>query len=58
MSNCVTKEELDNAAGAYTYNLASTSNFIALKAEIDMLDVNKLVNVPTGLKNLKTKEDD
>ena len=31
---------------------------IALKAEVDKLDINKLVNVPTSLNNLKTKVDD
>ena len=29
-----------------------------MKAEVDKLDVNKLVNVPTSLNNLKTKVDD
>ena len=32
-------------------------NFIALKAEIDKLDINTLVNT-TGLNDLKTKVDD
>ena len=32
--------------------------FIALKAGVDKLDINKLVNVPTSLNNLKTKVDD
>ena len=31
---------------------------MALIAEIDKLDVNKLTNVPTSLNNLKTKVDD
>ena len=31
---------------------------IALKAEVDKLDINKLVNVPTSLNSLKTKVDD
>ena len=26
-----------------------------MKAEVDKLDINKLVNVPSGLNNLKTK---
>ena len=30
---------------------------ITLKAEIDKLDINKLVNVPTSRNNLKTKVD-
>ena len=29
-----------------------------MKAEVDKLDINKLVNVPTSLNNLKTKVDD
>ena len=33
-------------------------NSIALKAEVDKPDVNKLVNVSTSLNNLKTKIDD
>ena len=33
-------------------------NFIPLKAEIDKVDFNKLVNVPTSLNDLKTKVHD
>ena len=29
-----------------------------MKAEVDKLDINKLVNVPTSLNDLKTKVDD
>ena len=29
-----------------------------MKAEVDKLDINKLVNAPTSLNNLKTKVDD
>ena len=29
-----------------------------MKAEIDKLDINKFVNVPTSLNNFKTKADD
>ena len=29
-----------------------------MKADVDKLDINKLVNVPTSLNNLKTKVDD
>ena len=29
-----------------------------MKVEVDKLDVNKLVNLPTSLNNLKTKVDD
>ena len=31
---------------------------LALKAEVDKLDINKLTNVPTSLNNLKTKVND
>ena len=33
-------------------------DFIALKAEVDKLDINKATSVPTSLNNLKTKADD
>ena len=33
-------------------------NFITLKAEVDKLDFNKLVNVPAILNNWKPKADD
>ena len=33
-------------------------DLIALKAEIDKLDINKLINVSTSLNDLKTKVDD
>ena len=32
-------------------------DFIALKADVEKLDINKLVNVLTSLNNLKTKVD-
>ena len=38
--------------------MAAKKDFIALKAEVDKLDINKLVNVPTSLNNSKTKVDD
>ena len=31
---------------------------MVLKAEVDKLDINKLINVPTSLNNLKTKVHD
>ena len=39
-------------------NYASKKDFIALKAEVDKLDINRLTNVPTSLNNLKRKVDD
>ena len=39
-------------------DLAVKKDFKALKAEVDKLDINKLVNAATSLNNLKTKVDD
>ena len=38
--------------------IAAKRDYIALKAEVDKLDINKMVNVQTILNNLKTKVDD
>ena len=35
--------------------MAAKKDFIALKTEFDKLYINKLVNVTTGVNNLKTK---
>ena len=51
LSNYATKEKLNDATGFDTSNLAAKSDFIALNTEVDKLDINKLVNVPTGLIN-------
>ena len=58
LSNYATKQELNDATGVDTFNLAAKRDFVALKAEVNKLDINKLVNVPTGLNNLETKIDD
>ena len=58
LTNYATKKELDHATGVDTSDLAAKKDFIALKAEVDKLDINKLVNVPTSLNNLKRKVDD
>ena len=49
---------LKHATDVDTSNLAAKSDFIALKAEIDKLDINELVHAPTSLNDLKTKVDD
>ena len=41
--------------GVDTSNLAAKKDFIALKANVCKPEINKLVNVPTSLSNLKTK---
>ena len=58
LPNYATKKELEHAAGIDTSDLAATKDFVALKTEVDKLDINKLINVPTSLNNLKTKVDD
>ena len=51
LSNCATKKLLDHATDIDTSDLATKKDFIALKIEIDKLDINKLINVPTSLNN-------
>ena len=58
LSNYATKKTLKHATGVDTSNLATKIDFIALKAEVDKVDVNKLLNVPTSLNNLKSKVND
>ena len=52
LSNYATKKELYHATGVDISNLAAKKDFIALKAEVEKLDNNKLVNVPTSLKTV------
>ena len=58
LPNYSTKKELDHASGVDTSDLTAKKDCTALKAEVDKLDINKLMNVPTSLNNLKTKVDD
>ena len=58
MKNYATQKELEDVAGVDTSNLAVKRDFIALKAEVEKLDFNKLVTVPIGSNKLKTKVDD
>ena len=46
-----------HATGVDTSNLVLKKDFVAFKAEVDKLDINKLINVPTILNNLKPKVD-
>ena len=50
--------KIDHATFVDTSDLAAEKDFIVLKAEVDKLDITKLVNVPTSLNNLQTKVDD
>ena len=58
MTNYATKNKLKHNAGVDTSDVAAKKDFIALEAEVDKLDIIKLVDVPTSLNNLKTKVDD
>ena len=51
LSNYATKKDLEHATGVGTSGLAAKKDFIALKAEVEKLNINKLVNVPTSLNN-------
>ena len=55
MSNYATKKKLDHATVVDTSDLPAKNDFIAPKAEVDKLHVNKLNNVLTSLNNFKTK---
>ena len=48
LPNYATKKELEHATGIGTSDLAARKGFIALKAEVDKLAINKLTNVPTN----------
>ena len=50
--------KLEHAAGVATSDLAAAKYFVASKADVGKLEINKLVNDPTSLNNLKTKVDD
>ena len=52
------QKKLQHATGTDTSDLASKKDFIALKAEVEKQDINKLADVPTSLNTLKTKIDD
>ena len=58
LPNYAIKLELDLISGIDTSDLDAKKDFIALKAEIHKLDINKLTNVPTSLNNFKTIVDD
>ena len=56
MSNCTTEKDVGHATVVDISNLAAKIDFTALKAEVDKLDITKLVNAATSLNNLKTKQ--
>ena len=56
MLDFATKNKFDHATGVDSSDLAARKPFIALK--VDKLDINKLINIPTSLNNLKIKVND
>ena len=58
LSNYATRKESVHATGVDISDLAVKKDFVALKDEVDKIDIDKLVNVPKGLKILKIREDD
>ena len=58
MSNYATRKESVHATGVDISDLVVKKDFVALKDEVDKIDIDKLVNVPMGLKILKIREDD
>ena len=58
MLNYAIKKELEHVACVGTSDLDTKKYFIALKAEVDKLDINKLVIVLSNLNNIKAKVND
>ena len=52
LSNYATKEDIKNITHVDTSGFALKSNLSSLKTEVDKLDINKLVPVPTDLSKL------
>ena len=52
LSNYATKTDLKNAARIDTSKLAAKSNLVSLKAEVDKLDIDKLVLDPVDFSKL------
>ena len=50
--NYATKADLKNATGVDTSKLAAKSDLASLKAEVDKLDIDKLIPVPVDLRKL------
>ena len=57
LSNYATKQ-LEDATCVDISNLGGKRDFIALKAEVEDLDISKFLNVLSGLNDLKTRVDD
>ena len=55
MPNYANKKELEHATVVDTSDLDDKKDLIAFKAEVDKLDISKLVNVPNSLNNFYKK---
>ena len=55
MSNYATKKQLEHVAVIDTSDLPAKKGFVALRAEVDKLDTNALVNVSTVLNSSENK---
>ena len=58
LSSYAARTDLRNATGIDTSKLASKSDLVSLKDQVDKIDVDKLENVPDDLSNLKSKVDE
>ena len=52
LSNYATKTDLKNATGIGTSKQAANSDLVSLKADVDKLDIDKLIHVPVDLNKL------
>ena len=57
LSSYATKAGLKNAIGVDTSKFAKKVDLVSLKSNVDKLDIGKLKNVSTSLRNLKSKLD-
>ena len=58
LSNYATKTDLKNATGVDASSFAKKIDLANLKSDVDILDIDKLKDVPSGLSSLKSKVDE
>ena len=52
-SNYAPKADLKNTTGVDTSDFAKKTDLVNLKSDVDILDIDQLKNIPSGLSNLK-----
>ena len=57
LSNNATKADLKGEIGVDAFNLATKCNLASLKAEVDKIDIHKLITVPAYLSQLSNVRD-